>query len=76
MSNKPKTEALWARVDRGTKDKVLAISNEQGKTKSDVVREAILQYLDETPPESVRALVKEVKALKQKTDLIAKVLFK
>ena len=71
-----KSESIGVRVAFGTKAKIDAIAKEQGKTQSDVVREAILQYLGETPPESVRSLVNDVRALQQKTDRLAKAMFR
>ena len=70
-----KTVLVAAKVDPGIKARLNAIASETGKSESEVVRDAILQFLEEDNPDSVRSMAARLSALERKFKLIARGMF-
>jgi len=56
---------VGARVPHTWKDQILDISQETGKSESEVVQEALAQYLGRTDLDSVESLMKRVATLER-----------
>jgi RHH-type rel operon transcriptional repressor/antitoxin RelB len=56
---------VGARVPHSWKNQISGITQETGKKESDIVREALAQYLDRTDPDSVDSLMKRVATLER-----------
>lgn len=62
---------VGARVPHSWKDQIVGICHETGKTESEVVQEAIAQYLDRTDLDSVESLMKRVANLERQLKKLA-----
>lgn len=62
---------IGARVPHSWKDQIESICQETGKTESEVVQEAIAQYLDRTDLDSVESLMKRVANLERQLKKLA-----
>jgi predicted DNA-binding protein len=54
-----------ARIPHSWDEQIRAIAAERGTTPSDIVKEAIAQYLGKTDPESVAAMARRLSRLEQ-----------
>ena len=63
---------VGARVPHSWKDQIQSICNEMGKSESEVVQEAIAQYLGKTDANSVTSLSKRVAALERQYQKLVK----
>ena len=63
---------VGARVPHAWMDQIEAICTESGKTTSEVVQEAIAQYLGQTNAGSVTSLAKRVAALERQYQKLVK----
>lgn len=62
---------IGARVPHSWKNQISGITQETGKSESDIVREAIAQYLDRTDLNSVESLTKRVASLERQLKKLA-----
>lgn len=62
---------IGARVPHNWKNQIADITLETGKSESDIVREAIAQYLDRTDLDSVESLMKRVANLERQMKTLA-----
>jgi RHH-type rel operon transcriptional repressor/antitoxin RelB len=63
---------VGARVPHSWKEQIQAICTETGKSESEVVQEAIAQYLGQTDANSVMSLNKRVAALERQYQKLVK----
>jgi predicted DNA-binding protein len=63
---------VGARVPHSWKDQIQSICNETGRSESEVVQEAIAQYLGKTDVNSVTSLNKRVSALERQYQKLVK----
>ena len=63
---------VGARVPHSWKDQIEEICQESGKSESEVVQEALAQYLDITDAESVVSLAKRVAKLERQYQKLVK----
>ncbi|MBW4578669.1 MAG: ribbon-helix-helix domain-containing protein [Tildeniella nuda ZEHNDER 1965/U140] len=63
---------VGARVPHSWKDQIQSICNETGKSESEVVQEAIAQYLGQVDVNSVTSLNKRVAALERQYQKLVK----
>jgi predicted DNA-binding protein len=63
---------VGARVPHSWKDQIQAICRESGKSESEIVQEAIAQYLGKTDAGSVASLSKRVAALERQYQKLLK----
>jgi predicted DNA-binding protein len=63
---------VGARVPHSWKDQIQSICTETGKSESEVVQEAIAQYLGKTDVNSVTSLNKRVSALERQYQKLVK----
>lgn len=62
---------VGARVPHSWKNQIDGITQETGKNESEIVREALAQYLDRTDLDSVESLMKRVAALERQMKKLA-----
>lgn len=62
---------VGARVPHGWKNQIEEICQETGKCESEIVQEAISQYLGRTDPDSVESMSKRVAALERQVKKLA-----
>lgn len=62
---------VGARVPHYWKNQIDGITQETGKNESEIVREALAQYLDRTDLNSVESLMKRVAALERQMKKLA-----
>jgi predicted DNA-binding protein len=62
---------VGARVPHSWKNQIDGITQETGKNESEIVREALAQYLDRTDLDSVESLMKRVAALERQMKRLA-----
>lgn len=62
---------VGARVPHSWKNQIDGITQETGKNESEIVREALAQYLDRTDLNSVESLMKRVAALERQMKKLA-----
>ena len=60
-----------ARIPHSWDDQIKAIAAETGKTSSEIVKEAIGQYLGKTDPESIASMARRLSKLEQKYKKLA-----
>ena len=65
---------VGARVPHTWKDQILDISQETGKSESEVVQEAIAQYLGRNDLNSVESLMKRVATLERQYQKLVKLM--
>ncbi|NET31348.1 MAG: ribbon-helix-helix protein, CopG family [Cyanothece sp. SIO1E1] len=61
-----------ARIPYAWKRQIQTIAQEKGSTESEIVREAIAQYLEQTDPESVAAMSRRLAKLERQYSKLAK----
>ncbi|MBD1859964.1 MULTISPECIES: hypothetical protein [Leptolyngbya] len=62
---------VGARIPHAWKDQIEGICHETGKTESQILKEAIGQYLDRTDLDSVESLMKRVASLERQIKKLA-----
>jgi RHH-type rel operon transcriptional repressor/antitoxin RelB len=65
---------VGARIPHSWKDQIQAICHESGKTESEIVQEAIAQYLGQTDANSVASLMKRVATLERQYQKLVKLI--
>ena len=68
-------ETISLKVDSDIKNRLDAIASDVGKSKSELVRDILMDYLGESDPNAIESMQARLEAVERKCNRMAKVVF-